>query len=138
MNDLRNYINLMESIEKDCDESCEDKVEESIDTIEETESLEEGDAELLEFAPDAAVEDMGLEGSLDIRGLAKLLPEVDDSNRFMSAVRKIQHGDLASLTIAETRQLAKAFVSMLKDDTQETMKVMQKLRLVHAKDAPVA
>lgn len=109
MSDIRNFINLMES-------------------------AVEGDEEMIrEFAPDAPEEvDAGLEGTLDPRALAKLLPDVDDLARFVNAVRKVQKGDLATLTMLENRQLAAAFVSLLRDDSQQTMKVFQRLRMVHS------
>ena len=96
-------------------------------------------SELNEFAPpgsDEVSSDEGrLAGALDPRALAKLLPEVDDLNKFINAVRKVQRGDIASLNMLENRQLAKAFISLLRDDTQMTQKVFQKLRMVHS-DAP--
>jgi len=96
-------------------------------------------SELNEFAPpgsDEVSSDEGrLAGALDPRALAKLLPEVDDLNKFINAVRKVQRGDIATLNMLENRQLAKAFISLLRDDTQMTQKVFQKLRMVHS-DAP--
>lgn len=133
MSDLRNYINLFESMDYGTDE--DDIVDEAI--VDEALVAEEivDEAILDEFDAAGETADLGLEGNLDIRGLAKLLPEVDDLNRFMIAVRKVQKGDNASLSMQETRQLAKAFISLLKDDSQMTMKAMQKLKMVHTDDA---
>ena len=148
MTDLRKHMNLFESMnfEEDCGEEkvietadsaecaedeCDDEVNEDVvaeDIVSE---------EIVDEAFEDGVEGGGLEGMLDPRGLAKLLPEVDDITRFTMAVRKVQKGDNASLSIQETRQLAKAFISLLKDDTQTTMKVLQKLKMVHSVDQEI-
>ena len=142
MDSLRNYINLFESMEKACEEEVEEgfvPFEKKKDSCEDGEDCEKEVTEdtLTEFdaAPMGGADmETGLEGTLDPRGLAKLLPEVDDINRFTSAVRKVQKGDIPSLSISENRQLAKAFISLLMDDSNTTMKVLQKLRMVHTKD----
>jgi hypothetical protein len=144
VNDLRNYINLFESMDYGTEE--DDIVDEAIvdeaivdEAIIDEDIVEEDivdEAILDEFVEPAPVVDSGLDGMIDPRGLAKLLPEVDDINRFSSAVRKVQKGDNASLSIQETRQLAKAFISLLKDDSQMTMKVLQKLKMVSSSSAP--
>jgi hypothetical protein len=138
VSDLRNYINLFESMDYGTDE--DDIVDEAIVDEGIVDEAIVDEAILDEFVaptdPAAVMGDGGLDGMIDPRGLAKLLPEVDDINRFTSAVRKVQKGDNASLSIQETRQLAKAFISLLKDDSQMTMKALQKLKMVSSSEAP--
>ncbi len=132
MDDLRKHINLFESLAATDDSEIVASIEEGSEEVSENVVVEDDEA-ILEFTTDMDG-DAGLEGALDPRALAKLLPEVDELSRFVNAVRKVQKGDIASLSMLETRQLAKAFISLLKDDSQMTMKVLQRLRMVHAKD----
>ena len=100
------------------------------------EVLDEGDLDTMDadMAPDDTDVDLSLEGSLDPRSLAKMLPDVTDVNRFINAVHKVQKGDVASLSMMETRELAHAFISLLKDNPQSTMRVFAKLKSVHSRD----
>ena len=73
-----------------------------------------------------------LRGSLDIKGLAEFLPDVSDQRRFMSAMVKVRRGRIESLTMQERGQLALAFVSILRDEREDKMKIMRKLMQVRA------
>lgn len=73
-----------------------------------------------------------LRGSLDIKGLSEFLPDVTDERRFMSAMVKVRRGRIESLTMQERGQLALAFVSILRDEREDKMKLMRKLMQVRA------
>lgn len=83
---------------------------------------------------EAVDDDVPLMGSIDPRKLAELLPEVNDVSRFVSAMQKIRRGDAERLTLQEKGQMALAFLSLLKGDRAETMKIMRKLMMIQAKD----
>lgn len=78
-------------------------------------------------------DDLPLSGTLDAKKLAEMLPELTDVPRFVMAMQKIRRGDAERLTLQEKGQLALAFLSLLKGDRTETMKVMRKLMMVQAK-----
>jgi hypothetical protein len=140
--DFRKYMNLFESNDFGTDDAeieeafvpFKKKGEEDASDEDDKEEIEEGEEELVEFL-DTSADDAGLEGVLDPRQLAKLLPEVDDLTRFVNAVQKVKKGDIAALSIQEYRQLAKGFISLLKDDSQMTTKVLQRLKMVHGAEA---
>jgi hypothetical protein len=127
---MRKYMTLLESAYTEPMESKD---------MSHDEMLDEGDLDMMEADADAEAPamddevDNSLEGSLDIRSLVKMLPDVTDTNRFMNAVRKVQKGDVASLSMMETRELAHGFISLLKDDSTMTMKVLQKIKGVHSR-----
>lgn len=129
MSDMRKHMNLFESAYAEPMENQE---------IHSDEILDEGDLDTMDAdtgvdVPEMDDVDSGLEGSLDIRSLVKMLPDVTDTNRFMNAVRKVQKGDVASLSMMETRELAHGFISLLKDDSGTTMKVLNKIKGVHSR-----
>jgi hypothetical protein len=75
--------------------------------------------------------DAALEGSLDATALGKMLPDITDMARFVSAIAKLRRGDV-NLTVQERGQLGSAFISLLRSDRDDTMKVVRRLMAVHA------
>ena len=88
-----------------------------------------------EIVQELAGDDDSLSGTLDARALAKLLPEVDKLDPFVSAVRKVLRGSIETLTIIERTQLSKGFISLLRDSSEMTVKAMQRLKMVHKDEA---
>jgi hypothetical protein len=72
-----------------------------------------------------------LEGNLDMKGLAKFLPDVDDMIKFTAAVMKVRRGQLQSITRPEMTQLALAFISLMRDGKPETMQAMRRLMTLY-------
>lgn len=69
----------------------------------------------------------GLDGSVDVRGLLKFLPEVTDGPKFMTAMNKIKQGQIKNVNRLEMTQLALAFVSLLGDANDDRIKAVRKL-----------
>lgn len=85
-----------------------------------------------------SIADVGLQGSLDTRGLLKFLPEVTDPNKFLLAVNKIKRGQMEQVTRQEMTQLALAFVSLLGDANEDRMKAVRKLATLKPGEAEAA
>lgn len=78
--------------------------------------------------------DAGLDGSIDIRGFLKFLPEVTDQNKFISAINKIKRGQMQQVNRLEMTQLALAFVSLLGDANDDRVKAVRKLATLRPDD----
>jgi len=74
-----------------------------------------------------------LTGVIDIKGLAKMLPDVTNPAQFVSGMQKVRSGRINALTLQERGQLAMAFVSILRDDRSVTLQVMRRLAMVQAR-----
>lgn len=75
-----------------------------------------------------------LQGTLDMRAVAAMLPEVNDAAKFASALQKVRLGRLERLTRWEKEQLSAAFISLLRADQNSTNAAMQKLRAIHSQE----
>ena len=79
------------------------------------------------------LEDAPIQGELPALILAKMLPDVNNQQFFQSALFKIENGQETELTIGEKTQLAQAFVSLIKLDDDDKLKVIQKMYPVYQK-----
>jgi hypothetical protein len=77
-----------------------------------------------------------LKGNVNIRAVAKLLPDITDVNKFVLAFQKIKRGREDTLTRLETAQVANAFISLMKGDFQEKMLIIRKMVNLKAEDNP--
>lgn len=77
-----------------------------------------------------------LRGSANVQQLLAHLPEIDDPSRFVLAFNKVRRGRENTLTRPEVEQLAKAFISLMKDDRQEKVQILRHMTTLHAPDAP--
>lgn len=118
MNDIRNYLNLIEK-EMNKPDTEEDHQPVNVPT-------EKLGAELSDDTP--------LEGTIDARGLAALLPEITDVNRFVTAVAKVKNGSHERLSFRETMQLALAFISLMRDPSKIKQQAIRRISRVQAAD----
>jgi hypothetical protein len=81
------------------------------------------------------MEEVGLKGNLDVRSLIKLLPEVTEPQRFLTAFQKVKRGQEDRLTRHELLQFALAFISLLKEGREEKFKIIRKLSMISAPEA---
>lgn len=78
-----------------------------------------------------------LKGSLNAKQLADLLG-IKDTNLFNRSLRKVQKGDIDSLSRQEMTELAVAFVNLLAAEPEDTQKAMTAIKRVSAKPADSA
>lgn len=79
------------------------------------------------------MQDTGLQGNVDIKGLLQFLPEVNDEAKFKTAMNKVRQGQVERLNRLEMTQLALAFLSLLNDANEDRMKVVRKLATLKQK-----
>lgn len=76
-----------------------------------------------------------LEGAwLDPNELMEFLPGVDNRDYFVRAWRKVMRNQEEELTRLEMFQLAKAFISLVREDDASKMQFMRKLLVVDLAD----
>ena len=68
-----------------------------------------------------------LSGYMDINGLTKLLPDIDNPNVFTNAMNKLRLGQGEILTYFEKTQLANAWISFIGLDSTQKSVVTGKL-----------
>ena len=76
----------------------------------------------------------GIEGNLNAKALAQLLPNVDP-NLFTAAVKVAMKGGAQKISQQQIIQLAQGFIGLLKADPQTTTKVMTMLKKVSVQQA---
>ena len=119
MNDIREYLNLIEKEMNDPENMQKKSEPEHVPT-------EKLGAELSDNTP--------LQGSIDARGLAALLPEITDVNRFVTGVAKVKNGSHDRMSFRETTQLALAFVSLLRDPSKVKQQAIRRIARVQTAD----
>ena len=72
-------------------------------------------------------EDVPVAGLLPAQDIAVLLPEVQNRKLFASGVLKIEQSQPQNLTIPEIRELANAFISLIRLPDKQKMQVIQKM-----------
>lgn len=76
------------------------------------------------------MEAQAIKGNLDVRGMLKLLPEVDNQTQFMTGFNKLKQGREDSLTRQEMTQFANAFISLIKEPKEDKLAILRKLSMV--------
>lgn len=75
-----------------------------------------------------------LEGTLNPTALLKFLPDVTDKPKFVSALRKVMRNDEERLNRFELEQLGRAFISLVREESQDKMTTIRKMFQVHLSD----
>jgi hypothetical protein len=76
-------------------------------------------------------------GYLNIQGLAKLLPDINDAENFENAMNKLRLGKGNELILEEKMQLALAFISLIGLDPGQKSRVMRVIMSIQDKPSAV-